>query len=134
MWKSKFSNHHLKLFSFNSRLDSAPSDCKDISQERFWECTGEQSVESFGLQVVKVILEDTKDILQERIPKRSGEQTIDGVVSRVMKEVVEVVPFFLRERIQPAQIQERIVQVGKVIPHERLAERDNFCIAVRIAL
>ena len=77
-----------------------------------------------------MIPEEIKDILQERI---SEEPTIDGLASRVMKEVVEVVPLFLEDSIQQrtaedivAQIQERMVQVGNVIPQERPFDQEMF--------
>ena len=63
---------------------------------------------------------------------RSGDHLDDEPVSRVIQEVVEVTPLFPHgiqegtavEIVVPVpQIQEQIVQVGKVILQERFSER-----------
>ena len=83
------------------------------------------------VQIAKKIRDGVMDLPQERISKRTGELFVDEPVSQGLKGIVEVCTdqegFQQRtaeEIVVPEhQVQEQILQVGKVIPQERSIER-----------
>ena len=99
---------------------------KENPHERISECTGELSVDSLTADRERGSLGRSKTIPGAHFWSQWGADN-RWTGSRVTKEVVEVMPSFSLQSIEQrtredivAHFQERIVQVGKLIPQERL--------------